>query len=240
MLLNVGGLGGTLHWAAAAINQSYHPSPIPHPPIPIPIPITIHAGASSRQSANLPQGTSNNVAPTSLQMLSAPCRGGHRDSLCTRSCAGSSKWMRHGHHRQAEQPQEAHTLAPRASQPGHSLSITSQRPAGGESTLIGVRSHAHAGQSEPRARDDREVLCAAGPMASRVPPAPSPQQSQSSLPSKVCAENEILPDVAHPIQANIPFFSFCLSLICPALPYPALPCVLLPSSPLAFPLSANV
>lgn len=208
MLLNVGGLGGTLHWAAAAINQSYHPSPIPHPPIPIPIPITIHAGASSRQSANLPQGTSNNVAPTSLQMLSAPCRGGHRDSLCTRSCAGSSKWMRHGHHRQAEQPQEAHTLAPRASQPGHSLSITSQRPARGESTLIGVRSHAHAGQSEPRARDDRELLCAAGPMASRVPPAPSPQQSQSSLPSKVCAENEILPDVAHPIQANIPFFLF--------------------------------
>lgn len=213
-------------------------SSIPHP---YPIPITIHAGASSRQSANLPQGTSNNVAPTSLQMLSAPCRGGHRDSLCTRSCAGSSKWMRHGHHRQAEQPQEAHTLAPRASQPGHSLSITSQRPAGGESTLIGVRSHAHAGQSEPRARDDRELLCAAGPMASRVPPATNPQQSQSSLPGKVCAENEILPDVAHPIQANIPFFFLPLSdLPCPALSCPALPCVLLPSSPLAFPLSANV
>lgn len=47
MLLNVGGLGGTLHWAAAAINQSYHPSPIPQSLSPSPSPSTLVPAAGN-------------------------------------------------------------------------------------------------------------------------------------------------------------------------------------------------
>lgn len=169
-----------LHWAA--IKSHY------------PIPIHIHAGAwkPSRQkqaicqSANLPQAIVS-------RRRACKCCQRHVAAAIAIRCApvhvqgpvnGSAMAM-------TAKPSnlKRHTpWRPPGAQPGHSLSSSTQRPAGGESTLIGGRSYAHAGKSEPRARDDREWLYigistsyAAGPMASRVPPATAESVPPSSL-----------------------------------------------------------
>lgn len=235
MLLNVGGLGGTLHWAAA-INQSYHPSPIP---IPSPSPSTLVPAAGNLPICHKAQAIMSrrrackccqrHVA-AAIAIRCAPVHvQGPVNGCAMAITAKPSNLKRHT-------PWRPGPASPAIRCP----SLRNGPPAGKARSLACARMHTLDSQSRERVTTGSCCARLGQWLAEcRLPQAHN--RVSPSLPGKVCAENEILPDVAHPIPSKPTFlFSFCLSLICPALPYPALPCVLLPSSPLAFPLSANV
>lgn len=171
--MNVGGLGGTLHWAAA-INQSYHPSPIP---IPSPSPSTLVPAAGNLPICHKAQAIMSrrrackccqrHVA-AAIAIRCAPVHvQGPVNGCAMAITAKPSNLKRHT-------PWRPGPASPAIRCP----SLRNGPPAGKARSLACARMHTLDSQS----RDDRELLCAAGPMASRVPPATSPQQSQSLPP----------------------------------------------------------